>query len=148
MAGVVHEYRFRRGGEITSVAWRIEEGDTPYPVILDASDVSSFIAFASDAISLTKADGASIPANAAGEVVVMLNERPVIFIGKSNDFAGNIKQSITDQAEIWQMEIKNAISHVLNDQKAAISDLLNQWFEKAKESAVQWGEEQLDELLP
>ena len=148
MAGVVQEYRFHQGGEITSIAWRIEEGDTAYPVILDASDVTSFNAFASDAITLTKADGVEIPANVASEVVVMLNERPVIFIGKSSDFAGNIKQSITDQVELWQMEIKNAIGHVLNDQKAAISDLLNQWFEQAKDSAVQWGEEQLDELLP
>jgi hypothetical protein len=148
MAGVVHDYRFRKGGKIISLAWRIQEGDTAYPVVLAAEDIPSFTAYAADAPALTAENGLSIPANASGEVVVMLNERPVIFIGRSSDIAGNTKLAVSDQMEMWQMEIKNSLVHLLNDQKAALMDLLDQWFEQAKESAIEWGEGKLDELLP
>lgn len=78
----------------------------------------------------------------------MLNERPVIFIGRSSNIPDNIKLAVSDQVEIWQIEIKNSLVHLLNDQKAAFMDLLDKWFEQAKESAIEWGEGKLDELLP
>lgn len=148
MAGAVHEYRFRQGGKITSIAWRIQEGDTAYPVALAAEDIPSFKAFSADAAALTDENGISIPSGSSNEVVVMLNERPVIFIGRSSNIADNIKLAVSDQVELWQIEIKNALVRLLNDQKAAFMDLLDQWFEQAKESAIEWGEGKLDELLP
>lgn len=147
-SGAVSEYRFRKGGKIISIAWRSVDGDTPYPVSLDASDISSFIAYAADAAAITNETGTLIPVNSSGQAVVMLNERPVIFMGKSGDIAGNIKQGLTDQAELLQIEIQSALAHWLNDQKAAALNLLDQWFEQAKESAVEWGENKIQELLP
>lgn len=148
MAGTVHEYRFRQGGKVTSIAWRTQEGDTAYPVALAAEDIPSFKAYSADAAALTADNGISIPSGSSNEVVVMLNERPVIFIGRSSNIPDNIKLAVSDQVEIWQIEIKNSLVHLLNDQKAAFMDLLDKWFEQAKESAIEWGEGKLDELLP
>ncbi len=148
LAGTVYEYRFRQGGRIIAIAWRTQEGDTAYPVALAAEDISHFMAYSADASALVEENGVSIPAGSSNEIVVMLNERPVIFIGRSSNISDNFKLAVSDQVELWQIEIKNALVHLLNDQKAAFLDLLDKWFEQAKESAIEWGEGKLDELLP
>ena len=147
-AGSVYEYRFRQGGVTTSITWRITDGDTPYPVNLDAVDIKSFMAYPSDSAGINKETGISIPSNDAGQVMVMLNERPVIFIGRSGDLTGNLKLAITDQVELWKLEIDHLVVRLLNNQKAAFKDILEEMFNKAKESAVEWGEGKLEELLP
>lgn len=147
-AGAVFEYRFRQGGEITAIAWRRQDGDTASPVILQAQDIASFTAFAADADAVSAETGLTIPANASDEVVVMLNERPVIFTGKSGDIVQSMKLAVTDQVELWKIEVKNAAIRWLNNQKASLNDLLDQWLDQAKESAIEWGEDKLDELLP
>lgn len=146
--GTVFEYRFRQGGKITAIAWRSQDGDTAYPVVLQAQDIASFTAFAADTDAVSTGSGLAIPANASSEVVVMLNERPVIFTGKSGDMIQSMKLAVTDQVELWKIELKNAAIHWLNNQKASLNHLLDQWLDQAKESAIEWGEDKLDELLP
>lgn len=146
--GTVFEYRFRQGGKITAIAWRSQDGDTAYPVVLQAQDIASFTAFAADADTLSTGTGLAIPANDANEAVVMLNERPVIFTGKSGDLIQSMKLAVTDQVELWKIELKNGAVHWFNNQKASLNDLLDQWLDQAKESAIEWGEDKLDELLP
>lgn len=147
-AGSVFEYRFRHGGKITAIAWRSQDGDTAYPVILQAQDIASFTAYSSDADFVSTETALTIPANPSSEIVVMLNERPVIFTGKSSDLIQSTKLAITDQVELWKTDIKNATIHWLNNQKASLNDMFDQWFDQAKESAVEWGEDKIDELLP
>ncbi len=146
--GSVFEYRFRHGGKITAIAWRSQDGDTAFPVALQAQDIRSFTAFSADADIVSNDSGLVIPANDSSEVVVMLNERPVIFTGKSSDLIQSTKLAITDQVELWKIELKTAAVRWLNNQKASLNDMLDQWLDQAKESAIEWGEEKLDELLP
>jgi len=146
--GSVYEYRFRKGGEYTIIAWRTLEGDAPYPVTLEVSDIPSLTAWTDDSAGLSKDFGLQLPANDSNQVVVMLNERPVIFIGRSGDLLSNAKQTIEDQAELWKIEAQNLLSQWLNNAKAEFMDLLAKELDKAKESAIQWGENKLDELLP
>jgi len=147
-AGAVFEYRFRQGGKITAFAWRSQDGDTAYPVVLQTQDIASFTAFAADADPASSESGLAVPANASGEAVVMLNERPVVFTGKSSDLTQSMKLAVTDQVELWKIELRNAAVHWLNHQKASLNDLLDQWINQAKESAIEWGENKLDDLLP
>ena len=76
-----------------------------------------------------------------------LNERPVLLTGKVGDLAAQAQSAITDQLEIWQMQIGELIRHGLNNAKAAFMDMLEELFNQAKDKAVEWGEEQIDELL-
>jgi hypothetical protein len=45
------------------------------------------------------------------------------------------------------MQIGGLVRHGLNDAKAAFIDMLEELFNQAKDKAVEWGEEQIDELL-
>jgi len=79
--------------------------------------------------------------------VLGLNERPVLLTGKVGDLAAQAQGAITDQLEIWQMQIGELIRQGLNNAKAAFMDMLEELFNQAKDKAVEWGEEQIDELL-
>jgi len=48
---------------------------------------------------------------------------------------------------VWKFEIKAAAHRALNDLKAAAMQALEDMFNRAKEEAIQWGEDKLDELL-
>lgn len=144
----VHEYHFRNGGETTIVAWRALDGDSPVPVILQAGDITALNAWASDSSELTRQTGLHIPVKGDNGVKVMLNERPVLFIGRSGDLIVSFKNSIEDQAEIWQIQLGALAQRWLNEAKNEFVHMLESELDKAKDNALEWGEEQLDELLP
>ena len=147
-SGSVQEYRFRKAGTTIISAWRTQDGDTPYPVLLDGSGMKTFTAYPAGAAGLTRETGITIPVSDSGEMTVLLNERPVLFSGKSSDLAENMKQSMNDQIEMWKLDLNRVMVRGLNDMKASLKDLAEEWFNKAKESVVQWGEDKLDEILP
>ena len=144
----VYEYRFREGGRNILIAWRSQEGDNPYPVTLEVGDIPTLTAWGADSAQITQGAGLKIPANKANQVTVMLNERPVIFSGRSGDLAGNLQLAIHDQIELWSMDLKDAAERGLNEAKGELTDLAEKWFEEAKDSAIEWGEGKIDELQP
>ncbi len=146
--GEVYEYRFRQGGRNILIAWRKLDGDNPSAVALDVGDIPSLTAWAADSADITQGAGLKIPANNANRVTVMLNERPVIFIGRSGDLADSFNQTIHDQIELWGLDLQKAALRGLNEAKGELTDLVEKWFEEAKDSAIEWGEEKIDELLP
>lgn len=145
--GNVHEYHFRKGGEVTVIAWRVQDGDTPYPAIIHAGDMRSFTAWSADSSELTKNTGLHIPAE-NGEALVMLNERPVIFLGRSGDLIISLRNSVEDQTELMQIELGKLMERLVNEAKSEFVHLLEKELDKAKDSALEWGENKLDELLP
>ena len=147
-ADEVFEYRFREGGRNILIAWRSQEGDNPYPVTLEVGDIPTLTAWGADSAQITKGAGLKLPANKANQVTVMLNERPVIFSGRPGDPAGNLQQAIHDQIELWSLDLKDAAERGLNEAKGELTDLAEKWFEEAKDSAIEWGEGKIDELLP
>ena len=145
--GSVQEYRFQKAGGIKIFAWRTQDGDTPQPVNLTNLNASALTAFSTDSASLSNEFGTQITVDGFGNAIIMLNERPVVFVGKSGGWDAQIKQLISDQTELWRIEFQKSIDHWLNDQKAAFLRMLEVQFNKVKDSAVDWGEQKIDELL-
>lgn len=145
--GNVHEYHFRKGGEVTVIAWRSQDGDTPYPAIIHSADMRAFTAWSADSAELVKDTGLHIPAE-NGEALVMLNERPVIFIGRSGDLIISLRNSVEDQTELLQIQMGRLVERWVNEAKNEFVHLLEKELDKAKDSALEWGENKLDELLP
>jgi hypothetical protein len=146
-SGAVHEYRFQKGADIKVVAWRTQDGDTPQPVNLGGLAPGQLMAFPINVGSLSNGLGTPIAVDATGNAIVMLNERPVLFLGKLGSWENQLQSSMSDRLDIWKNEIQKTVKHLLNDQKAAFLRMLENLFNQAKESAVDWGEQKIDELL-
>lgn len=144
----LHEYHFRKGGEYTIIAWRATDGDATSPALLQAGDLSSLTAWMVDAETLTQQTGQAYPIDDNGQVSVPLNERPLIFTGRSGDLLLTIQYTLEDQAELVQIELGKLLKRGLNEAKNAFVSLLEKELDEAKESALEWGEDKLDELLP
>jgi len=144
----VYEYRFREGGRNIIIAWRGRDGDAAEAVTVDIGDIPALTAWAADSAELTAGSGLKLPANNANQVTITLNERPLILSGRSGDLAGSIQQAIHDQVELWSLDLRRELQRGLNEAKDELGDLLEKWLEEAKESAIEWGEGKIDELLP
>lgn len=145
--GSVYEYRFSSGSRTIIIAWRAIDGDTPAPVTLANLNSRSLAAYAVDAPSLDEKSGTPIQVDENGNALVMLNERPVIFIGKNADWTSALQQELQDQADQAKLSVQNAARHSMNDLKAELVRWLESLFDSAKDQAVNWGEEKIDELL-
>jgi hypothetical protein len=146
--GAVYEVHFRKGGEHTIIAWRALDGDTVVPGTLKTTDISSLSAWNADAMSMTRQSGTSYSSEGNGQVTLPLNERPLILTGRSRDILVNMRYAVEDQAELAQIELGKLLQRGLNEAKEAFFSLLEKEFDKAKDSALEWGENKLDELLP
>jgi len=144
----VHEYHFRKGGQHTVIAWHARDGDLTYPAALQVGDIRSLTAWTADSAELSRENGQLIPADGNQQASVVLNERPVIFSGRSGDIIINIRYSIEDQTELAQIELSQLMKRWLNEAKSEFVHLLEKELDKAKDSALEWGEDKLDELLP
>jgi hypothetical protein len=146
-SGSVDEFRFQKGADLKIIAWRTQEGDTPYPVNLSALETNRLMAYSSDSPALTPENGMTLTVDSTGNTVVMLNERPVIFVGKSGSWNNQVQQSLSDQADIWRLQFQQTMNRFVNDQKAAFMQMLGDLFDKAKANAIDWGEQKLNDLL-
>ena len=146
-SGSVFEYRFQKGSRWIIVAWRAQDGDNPIPVNLTGLDVSSLTAYAVDASSLAAATGTPIPVDASGNAIVMLNERPVLFLGSTSDLGEGVQQDISSQLDQWKFDLTALAHQEMNNAKAAMLQAVKDMFNSAKDKAVQWGEDKLNELL-
>jgi hypothetical protein len=79
--------------------------------------------------------------------VVGLNERPVLLLGKIGDVGEQIKGSIADQLDMWRIQLGELLKHWLNEAKTSLIQMFEELFDKAKENAIEWGEEQINDLL-
>ncbi len=145
--GSVFEYRFQKGSQWIIIAWRATDGDTPYPVNLTNLKVDHLKAYAVDAPSFNSEEGITIPVDASGNAVLMLNERPVVFIGKIDSISEAVQADAEYRASVVKYEARVMVHGVMNDIKAAIMQALESALTSAKDKAIQWGEDKLNELL-
>lgn len=146
-SGSVFEYRFSKGSQWIIIAWHAQDGDTPIPVALSNLSVSSLMAYAVDAAGFTSTNGTAISVDASGTATVLLNERPVVFLGHTSDLATAAQQEAASQMDQWKYELKLSAHHGVNQLKAAMLHALENMFESAKDQVVQWGEDKLNSLL-
>lgn len=145
--GLVQEFRFQKGAHVNLMAWRSADGDTPQPVSFSGLTTGSMVAYATDAANLDPASGTSIDVDSSGGTMIMLNERPVILVGKTGGWDSQIKALASDQLDVWRISIHQSASNGLNRVKAAMFQWLDDLFTSAKDSAVDWGEEKIKDLL-
>ena len=124
--GSVQEFRFQKGANLKSFLWRTQDGDTGVPVSVSNLNPGNFLAYGVDMIVLNNITGIPVPVDSSGTAVLGLNERPVLLTGKVGDLAAQAQSAITDQLEIWQMQIGELIRHGLNNAKAAFMDMLEE----------------------
>ena len=145
--GVVHEFRFQKGARVNVLAWRSLDGDSPQPVSFSGLATGSMLAYSTDVATLDQTSGTPIDVDASGNTIIMLNERPVILVGKTGGWDSQIKAMASDQLDSWRISIHQAMSKGLNRLKAALFQWLEDLFTSAKDSAVDWGEEKIKEFL-
>lgn len=145
--GSVYEYRFQKGSKWIIIAWRAADGDNPIPVTLSGLQTGSLTAFAVDAPAFTSANGTAISVDDSGNAIVMLNERPVVFVGYTSDINLATKEEVNNRLEIWKYGVQSAVKRGMNDAKAAMIQAMENMFDSAKDKVIQWGEDKLDELL-
>ena len=145
--GSVKEYRFQKGDQIIIVVWRTIDGDTPAPVNLSNLQVRSLTAFPVDAASFDSQNGTTIPVNENGESLILVNERPVVLVGNTAVLSVAIQQEVQNGTELAQLEVKQALRRLANNQKAALKQWIASLFDSARDQAVNWGEDTLNQLL-
>ena len=145
--GSIQEYRFQKADQTIIVVWRAVDGDTAAPVNLSNLQVKKLYAFPVDAASFSNNDGTLIPVNGNGEALLMVNERPVVLIGRTADITIGIKQDVQNIIGLGQLEVKQSLRRLANSQKAAIRQWIASLFDSAKDQAINWGEEKLNEIL-
>ncbi|MCX6055684.1 MAG: hypothetical protein NTZ74_12380 [Chloroflexi bacterium] len=146
-SGSVQEYRFQKAGDEDIIAWRSSEGDSPQPVTLSNLDTRNITAFTSDSTNLSESAGSPLSVDESGNTILLLNERPVIFLLQPGGFDDQIKRSIMDQTDLWKIDLQESILHWINNQKAAFLRSLDDLFNQAKENAINWGEQKINDLL-
>jgi hypothetical protein len=145
--GSIFEYRFQKGDQGIVIVWRSIEGDTAAPVALSNLETGSLKAFPVDAASFDLSGGTEIPVDENKNALLLVNERPVVLIGTTADLSVGIQQQVQNLLDTGQIEIKQSLVRVANQQKAAVKQWFASLFTSAKDQAVNWGEEQLNQLL-
>jgi hypothetical protein len=145
--GSVQEYRFQNGPNLTILAWRSQDGDAPQPVAFSNLSTKSMIAYSTDVLGLDKTYGTPIQVDGTGSSVIMLNERPVIFVSKIGSWDEQIKAGVTNQVELWRLDLKAVLSRGTGHLKALFTQWLDGLFTRAKDSAVDWGTEKIKDML-
>ena len=146
-SGAVHEYKFLKGGETYVTAWRSEEGDSAYPANIAAEKKDSLMLYPADATRLSEEFGFNPQFSAPDQVTLMLNERPVILTTISHNLVRNAKLSLDDQVVSWKSDIRQGIQRQVDVLKAALRNFFDDLFNRVKESAIEWGEDKIDELM-
>lgn len=145
--GSVQEYRFSNGADQAIFAWRTQDGDAPQPVSFSNLNTKTMTAFSTDVLGLKKDYGISIDVDDAGSTLLMLNERPVILIGKTGSWDDQIKAGVINQVDLWRLELQNLIADGLGRAKAALLQWLEGIFTEAKENAIDWGKDKIKDAL-
>ena len=146
-SGTVHEYRFRKGGNLKIFLWRSVDGDAGIPVTVGSLPASSYVAYAADTLLLNTTSGTAISVEADGSSIIGVNERPVILLGKVGDIGAQAQAAVADQLDIWRIQFGELLKQWLNQAKASFMKMIEDLFNQAKENAIEWGEEQIDDLL-
>lgn len=146
-SGTVHEYRFRKGGNLKIFLWRSVDGDAGIPITVGSLPASSYVAYASDTLLLNTTAGTAISVEADGSSIIGINERPVILLGKVGDIGAQAQAAVADQLDIWRIQFGELLKQWLNEAKASFMKMIEDLFNQAKENAIEWGEEQIDDLL-
>ncbi len=145
--GNVHEYRFKKGSNLKVFIWRSIEGDAGTSVSIGNLPASSYVAYAADTQVLNNTMGTAIKVESDGTTVLGLNERPMFLLGKVGDIGEQAKSAIADQMDMWRIQFGELLKQWLNEAKASFIKMFEDFVTKAKDNAVEWGEEQINELL-
>jgi len=145
--GTIFEYRFEKGDQVIIIVWRSIEGDTAAPVTLANLEVRSLKAFPVDAASFDLSGGTEINVDENGNALMLVNERPVVLIGKTASLTVGIEQNVQNTIELVQIEFGQSMRRLANNQKAVLKQWVASLFDSARDQSINWGEEQLNELL-
>jgi len=145
--GNVQEYRFKKGSNLKIFIWRSIEGDAGSSVSIGNLPASSYIAYAADTQVLNNTMGTAIKVESDGSTVIGLNERPVFLLGKVGNIGDQAKSAIADQLDIWRIQFGDLLKQWLNEAKASFIRMFEDFVTKAKDNAVEWGEQQINDLL-
>ncbi len=145
--GSIFEYRFQKGSQMIILVWRSVDGDTGAPVSLANLQVKSLAAFPVDATSLESGAGVPVSVDEMGSALILVNERPVILTGTTASLSTGLQQNAQELAESAQIKVKQGMRELVNRQKAALKNWIAGLFDSAKDQAITWGEDKLDELL-
>lgn len=146
-SGSVFEYRFSKGSQWIIIAWHAQDGDSPVPVTLSSLPVGSLLAYPVDAAGFNASNGIAIPVDANGNATILLNERPVVFLGTTSDIGTAIQQDASNQTDQWGYDLKLSAHREVNQLKADMLHALENMFDSAKAKAIQWGEDKLNSIL-
>ncbi len=145
--GSMEEFRFQKGAALNVLAWRSQDGDAAQPVRFDNLTPGEMTAFSSNAVNLSKEMGTAIQVDDAGSTIMMLNERPIILAGKNGGWDDQVKATVLDQLDSWRGSIRSVIAGWVNQRKVVVVTWLDGLFTQAKDSAVNWGEEKINDLF-
>jgi hypothetical protein len=145
--GSLQEFRFQKGADLKIFTWRTQDGDSPAPVNIPNIPSQTMTAFSTDSTSLSNTLGTRLEVDGAGNTILMLNERPVVLTGKTGTWQDQLQNSITDQMDVWKQQTGDVVKQWMNDLKLAFLQMIENLFNQAKDNAVQWGEEKLNEIL-
>jgi len=117
--GTIFEYRFEKGDQVIIIVWRSIEGDTAAPVTLANLEVRSLKAFPVDAASFDLSGGTEINVDENGNALMLVNERPVVLIGKTASLTVGIEQNVQNTIELVQIEFGQSMRRLANNQKSS-----------------------------
>ncbi len=146
-SGTVHEYRFRKGGNLKVFIWRSVDGDAGIPVSIGNLPGSSYVAYAGDTLVSNTSTGTAIEVADDGSSLIGINERPVILLGKVGDIGDQAQAAVTDQLDLWRIQFGELLKQWMNEAKASFMKMIEDLFNQAKDNAIEWGEEQINEVL-
>ena len=145
--GNVYEYRFKKGVDLKVFAWRSTDGDAGSSVSIGNLPASSYITYAPDTQVLNNTMGSAIKVAADGSTVIGLNERPIFLLGKVGNIGEQAQSAISDQLDIWRIQFGELLKQWLNEAKASFVRMFEEFINKAKDNAIDWGEQQINDLL-
>lgn len=130
----VKEYWWRANGKQHIGIWRTIGGDELVPISLKDMQGSTWMAHAIDSSSIKWTNGIPLPLDSTGQLNMLINERPVVISGKSDEIIKAIAQTLRDVLNNAGEAIKGAATDWIGKEKQRTAENLSNWVEKQQES--------------
>ncbi len=128
--------RFRSGGKLAIMAWRVQGGDEAQPLVIPEVEGYKLTAFSSDAESLKSSKGVKMSVDAGGSTALMVSERPVLISGRP----GNLKLSLTamlaDSTQQVGQTLQARLTAWAQAQKVKAADQVGNWVARQQASLL------------
>lgn len=130
------EYRFRKEGRTMIYAWAANGGEIPYQITMENVPGNAYRAYPIDTLDLSLDNGMQITVSDEQSITIYVNEIPVILIEEKPNIIASLKFRIEDSFSRW-----------FDKQKENANDWVNQQKQKMINSAIDWAEESFMNIL-